>query len=327
MRIAFTGVSHWHLPLYLNPVLELADAEVVGVADPDPAVADRVAGRIGCAGWGSWREMLDSAEPEFVFVLGRHCDMAEVCRELLARRIPFAVEKPAGVDAAEVAQLAVLQARTGSFAAVPFVFRQSELMRLLESEAPGDPAVYLAFKFIAGSVDRYRGGSEWMLSRETAGGGCTLNLGIHFIDLARVLLGPDLRVTGAMMSNALEGLDVEDHGVVMLKGERGSALVETGYAYPAAHLDFDLHFSVRTRRHHFAAADDRGVAAIAVGGEPVFHPMPVSNVAYYPVFVRDVLARAARGERPVAGLDELSAAMRLVTDAYELAPLGSLTST
>jgi len=47
MRVAFIGVSHWHIPLYLDPVLALPDAEVVGVSDPSLAAAERVAARLG----------------------------------------------------------------------------------------------------------------------------------------------------------------------------------------------------------------------------------------------------------------------------------------
>jgi hypothetical protein len=34
MRVAIIGASHWHLPLYLEPLLEVPGAKVVGVSDP-----------------------------------------------------------------------------------------------------------------------------------------------------------------------------------------------------------------------------------------------------------------------------------------------------
>ena len=47
----------------------------------------------------------------------------------------------------------------------------------------------------------------------------------------------------------------------------------------------------------------------------------MTNVPWYPGFVRDVLRRAERGEKPVAGLREMRAAMTLLDDAYRIAPL------
>ena len=35
MKLAFIGASHWHLPLYLDPALEINGVQVVGVSDPD----------------------------------------------------------------------------------------------------------------------------------------------------------------------------------------------------------------------------------------------------------------------------------------------------
>ncbi len=321
MRVAFTGVSHWHLPLYLDPVLELPDVLVAGVADPDPAVAASVAERVGSRGFADWRQLLAEVEVDFVFVLGRHIDMPEVCRELIARGIPFAVEKPAGVDVASVEDLAARAEAAGAFAAVPFVFRQSRWLELIEEVRADDEPLYLSFMFVAGSIERYRGGSEWMLDRRLSGGGCLANLGVHFLDLSRLLLGADVRVAAALMSNALDGLAVEDHAAVLLRTDRGSSLVETGYIYPAPHMSFDMHFSVRTRRHHFAAKDGTGIQVITDGGEPRFHPMPMTNVDYYPVFVRDVLARVAEGRAPVADLADMVESARLLHAAYALSPL------
>ncbi len=322
MRIAFTGVSHWHLPLYLDPVLAEPGLDVVAVHDPDPAVADRVAAQTGASAWTDWRALCDQVHPDFVFVLGRHCDMAEVSHGLIDRRIPFAVEKPCGLNAAEVSALAEHAAAANAFAAVPFVLRQSEMMQAIAAAAAAEPVHYLSFKFVGGSVDRYRKtGCDWMLHRSTSGGGCLLNLGVHFLDLARVLFAEPPVVAGAVMSNALEGLDTEDHAAVLLRAGRSACLIETGYTYPAPHMTFDMHFSVRTANHYFAAKDSEALEILTAAQARDLRPMPMTNVPYYPVFVRDVVARAAAGQRPVADLADMAAVMPMVEAAYAMAPL------
>ncbi len=274
VRTAFIGVSHWHLPLYLDPALAEPGLHVVAVSDPNPAVADRVAARTGASGWTDWRAMCAQARPDFVFVLGRHCDMAEVGRHLIEQRIPFAIEKPCGLNAQEVADLAVRAAAAGAFAAVPFVLRQSQMMQAIGEAAADEPVLYLSFKFVGGSVDRYRqAGCDWMLRRSLSGGGCLLNLGVHFLDLARVLFGSARpTVAGAMMSNALDGLDTEDHAVVLLRAGARACLVEVGYTYPAPHMAFDMHFqrphgpaSFCRQGQRGAGDPDRGATARAAG--------------------------------------------------------------
>ncbi len=267
--------------------------------------------------------MCERERPGFVFVLGRHCDMAEVGRHLIAQSIPFAIEKPCGLDAAEVVDLAARAADAGAFAAVPFVLRQSRMMETIREVAAGEPVHYLSFKFVGGSVDRYRQtGCDWMLHRRTSGGGCLLNLGVHFLDLARLLFGPvQPVVTGAVMSNALDGLDTEDHAAVLLRAGAGACLIETGYTYPAPHMTFDMHFSVRTAHHHFAAKDSEALEILTQAQARTVQPMPMTNVPYYAPFVRDVVARAASGQAPVATLSDMAAVMTMVEEAYAMAPL------
>jgi predicted dehydrogenase len=321
MRLAFTGVSHWHLPLYLDPALATPGHQVVAVSDPDRAVANRVAARIGATAWTDWRAMFDRERPDFVFVLGRHCDMAEVARAAIDLGIPCAIEKPCGIDGREVADLAARAAAAGAFAAVPFVLRESRMMETIRAHAQGERVHYLSFKFIGGSVDRYRqaAGCDWMLDRRTSGGGCLLNLGVHFLDLARVLFTEPPAVTAALMSSAVDGLDTEDHAAVLLRAGSGACLIETGYTYPAPHMTFDMHFSIRTANHYFAAKDSEALEVLTTSQNRSLLPMGMTNVPYYPHFVRDVVARAARGDRPVADLSDMQATMTLVEAAYAAA--------
>ena len=48
MRVVLIGVSHWHTKFYSEPVLEMTDAAIVGVHDPDPARAAPLAEQAKC---------------------------------------------------------------------------------------------------------------------------------------------------------------------------------------------------------------------------------------------------------------------------------------
>ena len=159
-------------------------------------------------------------KPDFAFALGRHCDMADEARFLIAERIPFAMEKPCAITAADAHDIAARAAQANLFAAVPFVIRYSPLIDTIREVAAGEAVQYIVFKFVGGMVDRYHEQRvEWMLHRATAGGGPLLNLGVHFLDLCRVLL-PDtkLQVVGSAMSNNFAHLDIEDHAIVLMRG-------------------------------------------------------------------------------------------------------------
>ena len=323
MRIVLIGVSHWHTPFYAEPVLQMADAAIVGVSDPDPTRASALAARAKCPVFADYREMCAKLKPDFAFVLGRHCDMAEQARFLIDARLPFAIEKPCAVNAAEAADIARRAEAAGVFAAVPLVFRYCPLIETVRELAADEAIQYLSFKFVGGMVDRYgQQNVSWVTDRSQSGGGALLNLGIHLVDLCRVLLGNAvMEVTGAMMSNRAAGLTIEDHAVVLMHGGGASCLIETGYLYPAPNSVFDMHYSIRTERHYFAARDNASLEIVTNDRQRSVREMKLTNVFFYPQFVRDTLNRVRAGRAPIADLADNAAAVALIEKAYELSPL------
>ncbi|HEY0425997.1 MAG TPA: Gfo/Idh/MocA family oxidoreductase [Rhodopila sp.] len=321
MRIVLIGVSHWHTPFFLSPCLEMPDVAIVGVCDPDVARAEPYGAKAGCKVFTDYREMCSALRPDFAFALAQHRDMAELARFLIGERIPFAMEKPCAINAAEAAEIAALAQAAGVFAAVPYVIRYSPLVETVLSM--NEPVQYAMFKFIGGMIDRYHQQRvEWVIDRKASGGGPLLNLGVHFMDLCRVLLqGAELTVTGAMMSNHTAHLDIEDHAVVLMQGGGASCMVETGYLYPAPNSVFDLHYSIRTENHYFAARDDSTLEIVTNDRRRTTREMKLTNVHFYPVFVRDTLQRLQDGRKPIAGLADNAAAVALVEAAYAMSPL------
>jgi predicted dehydrogenase len=328
MRIVLIGVSHWHTPFYSEPVLEMGDASIVGVSDPDVSRAAPLATKAKCPAFDDYRDMCAQLNPDFAFVLGRHCDMADAARFLIASRIPFAIEKPCAINAAEALDISQRATEAGVFAAVPLVFRYCPIIDTIREVAAGEHIQYLSFKFVGGMVDRYyQQNVEWVIDRSTSGGGPLLNLGIHFVDLCRVLLGnADLTVTGAMMSNRASGLTIEDHAVMLMQGgpkggPSASCMIETGYLYPAPNSVFDMHYSIRTDKHYFAARDNSVLEIVTNDRNRTTREMKLTNVFFYPAFVRDTLRRVREGLPPIADLSDNAKAVALIEAAYAMSPL------
>ena len=324
MRIVLIGVSHWHTPFYSDPVLGMKDATIVGVSDPDAGRAAPLAAQAKCPVFSDYREMCATLQPDFAFALGRHRDMAEEGRFLIESRIPFAMEKPCAVNAAEAHDIARRAAAARVFAAVPLVMRYCPLIETIREVAAGEGIQYLSFKFVGGMVDRYHQQKvEWVIDRASSGGGPLLNLGIHHVDLCRVLLGnADLAVTGAMMSNRTAGLSIEDHAIMLMQGGGASCMVETGYLYPAPNSVFDMHYSIRTDGHYFTAHDNSTLEIVTNDRQRTTRAMKLTNAFFYTEFTHDTLRRVRDGRPPIADLADNAAAVALIEAAYAMSPLG-----
>jgi predicted dehydrogenase len=314
MKLAFIGASHWHLSLYLDPALEVPGAQVVGVSDPDSVFVAGLSERLGCAGDTDFRALCLKAKPDFVFALGRHCDMVEQARFLFEEGIPFALEKPCGLNARDVAALADLEARSGSFSSVPLVFRNGDFAARLR-EMSG--IQYMTYRFIAGFAARYQQANcDWMLDPRLSGGGCTINLAPHFLDLALLLMGDQVRVRHATMSNAAWGHPVEDYSVVTLERDADICVIETGYLFPAPTSTFDMHYAVRSPTQYLVAHDPETIEIVRNSGERELIRSLTTNVPHYRTFVFDVLERVRNGQMPLARIADMVPIMRLIDDAY-----------
>ncbi len=316
MRLAFIGASHWHLSLYLEPALDAPGTSIVGVADPDPVFIANLSAKLGCVGDVDFRELCRRTKPDFVIALGRHCDMREEAIFLIEEGIPFALEKPCGLNLREVTELAALAEKRGSFAAVPLVFRNGDFLPRLQ-EMGTEGIQYMSYRFIGGFPSRYeQANCHWMLDPSLSGGGCTINLSPHFLDLAVLLMGDEVRVRQAVMSNAAWGRPIEDYSAVTLESGTNLCLVETGYIYPAPTSTFDMHYAIRSPSRYMVAHDPETVEIVSNAGKREMVRSLTTNVPHYRTFVHDAIERVRKGRPPVAGIADMVPIMRLCEEAY-----------
>jgi predicted dehydrogenase len=319
-RVCLVEVGHWHARFYYEK-LGSQGIDVAGVSDHVPAVAERVAAELGCASYTDHRLMVERERPEFVFALGAHRDMAGIARDLLARRLPFGMEKPLGLTSAEVAPLAGEARRQGAFVAVPLTFRALPwTQKIRELEGPGSALSFLGFRFHTGPISRYyTAGCEWILTKAGAGGGCTLNLGIHFTDLFVYLTGKAPRRLWATMNNRTHGTEVEDSSLIAIETEDGtSCRIETGYPLPGGAKGRALECVLRGRQGYYEVREHE-MLWIDTDGRQHHVPGPTDQTSLYGVFIKDCVEALREGRRPVADIDDNLAAMQLVEAAYRAA--------
>lgn len=327
LRVAFTGVAHWHAHNMYEALAAESDIDLVGVSDRDPAVADSVAARLRCPAFYSHAELLEVAKPDLVYAHEIHSDMAELAGLLIAARVPFVIEKPVGLDTATVERLARAADDAGVYCDLPFVYRMSPWIdhaRRRAETLKGGPKVHHAhFKLIAGPPTRYiASGVDWMLDPARAGGGCTINLGVHFLDLFQMLVDEPVTVRTAALSYHSFKLPVEDYSTITLESESGAlATIETGYTQPISgqHRLLDFGCTMRTPTDYYQVGSfDTRITDVA-SSVTTYAGGPTVNRTYYPQYARDVVKRVRSGARPMASLWDMVRTMQLLEAAYGMA--------
>jgi predicted dehydrogenase len=318
MRIAFIGVSHWHAPMYYRPAARLAGVQIVAVSDPDPTIAARAGRELDAKVFADYRELIGEMRPDFVFAFGRHCDMPEMASTLIDEGIPFLLEKPGGLSREAVSAIRDRARAKAIYAGTGFNFRVSDLYKKIRTVIGDDPVTHASFRYIAGGPYRYREANcAWMLDPTLSGGGSTINLSIHFMDMFRTIAGCRPHEVASLMGNFTWNLPVEDYSSVILRAPNSICTIETGYTYPAKLGVFDMRFSIRTSRYYLIArSDDCLEVHRTCDGHVETFSTPVSNAYWYPVFVTESIDRFAKGQPPVADLDALVDAMEVVDAAY-----------
>ena len=321
IRIAAIEVSHWHAlndAAYLRHLVAMPDVELVAIQDSDPHLVARRAAEVGSPPtFTDYQEMLAATDPDFVVALGRHRQMAGIAHDLLDRGYPFLMEKPMGINAAEVEAVAAKAARLNAFVAVPLAQRYgpfaTRARALLAAQRFG-PLSHIYVRINRPGPARYEAWDcAWMLDPAEAGGGCLRNLGPHGLDMFLHLSGEPAQVTGAQLSRRAHELQVEDYASVMLRSASGIlGTIDVGNGFPRVGTDGEWKIAGRDA---ILTMKDGVMKLSTAEGDETFPGADVT--APYFIAVRDALDHWKRGAPPPISVHDWLHAMRLIDQAYE----------
>jgi predicted dehydrogenase len=321
IRVAAIEVSHWHAlndAAYLRHLIAMPGVELVAIQDSDASLVAKRAAEVGNPPtYTDYRKMLELTRPDFVVALGRHRQMAAIAHDLLDAGYPFLMEKPMGVSAAEVEQVAAKAVKQKAFVAVPLAQRYgafAKRARELLAEKRFGPLSHIYVRINRPAPPRYPAWDcAWMLDPVEAGGGCLRNLGPHGLDMFLYLTGEEAQVTGAQLSRRAHDCAVEDYATVMLRSASGIlGTVEVGNCFPRDGTDGEWKLAGRDA---ILTMKDNVVKLATAEGDKI---LPGADItAPYFTAVRDALDRWRQGEAPSIGVHDCLRAVRLIDQAYE----------
>ncbi|HVE28834.1 MAG TPA: Gfo/Idh/MocA family oxidoreductase [Mycobacteriales bacterium] len=172
-------------------VLSGLGARVVGVADPVPAAAGRLAADCGAAAYPHADALLDAETVDAAYVCVPPFAHGAPERAVLARRLPLFVEKPLAADRATAAELVPLVRAAGVVTGTGYHWRCLDTVQKAAELLAAAPA-----RLVTGAWLDTVPPPPWWPRRDRSGGQVVEQL-THVLDLARVLVGEVDAVWGA----------------------------------------------------------------------------------------------------------------------------------
>jgi myo-inositol 2-dehydrogenase / D-chiro-inositol 1-dehydrogenase len=254
------------------------DIEVAAVCDIDLERAVEVAALSGAQVFAGWREMLDGAALDTVWICTPPRAHAAPAIAVLDAGLALYLEKPIARSLTDAAEIVAAAARSAAVCTVGYQWRAVDVLGDLHAALAGHTVGCLVGQSVGGTQSR-----PWFLD-QAEGGGNLLERGSHHIDLARVLAGEIGAVQAAASQLRLgprpagQTGDIEDAVSVLLQFSSGALgtivvawtnddlpgryLVELTTADAALRLDLDPDFRL--------SGTSRGAPVAAVSQRPPF---------------------------------------------------------
>lgn len=188
-RIGFIGVGGI-AQRHLGVLQQFGDVELVGFADPDFTRAVEAASRFGAKAFDSATALLDGVALDAVYICIPPFAHGEAERAVIARGLPFFVEKPLSLDIGLADALADEVAAAGLITAVGYHWRYLDTVEEARRRLADNPAQLVSGYWLDSTPP-----PQWWW-HENQSGGQMVEQTTHIIDLARYLVGEVTDVFG-----------------------------------------------------------------------------------------------------------------------------------
>ena len=188
------------------------DVEIVAVCDEYESAARALAKDFGIEKvYTDYKQMLKECRPDLVSVCTPNCTHAEITIAALREGASVHVEKPVAMNAKEAQEIVKVSEETGKQVMVGlnkrFLGQTFMIQELLRGGFFGH-----IYKASCGweRSSGIPGVGRWFTNKALSGGGCLIDLGVHYLDLTMSLLGwPQIASASNYIFNNHGGLESE----------------------------------------------------------------------------------------------------------------------
>ncbi len=251
LRVGVFGLGHLHPRAYMPLFEAVPTTKVTAVMEADGSLRDAFVRDFGVRGFATVDEMLMGNRPDVAAIFLPHADCPAAAEACAAAGVHLMVEKPMAADVAGAERIVQAARRHGVKLTTGYCWRlhpvAAEFKRLIQSGVIGRP-VGAEGRCAAGRLTRYIDGhAPWMLRKARSGGGPMYNLGVHWIDLFRWMLGDEVVEASGTNVKVNTQYDIEDNSFAHLRFSKGTVVaLDISYTVPDSFPHGrDLYLAVR----------------------------------------------------------------------------------
>ncbi len=251
LRIGILGLAHLHPATYMPHFARCSKTRVVAVSETNPELRLPFAAQFGVKAYPEWQDLLAAETMDLAFIFLPHCDCAAAAVACAERGIHVVVEKPVANTSGNAARIVDACRKNQVYFSTPYVWRYHPVIRKMKEAIDSGVLgriVGCEGRCAAGGLHRYIDGkSEWMLERAKSGGGPMYNLGVHWIDLYRWLLGSEITEVIGRNVHVNQAYDIEDNSFAIATFAGGATLaLDISYTVPDSYpYGRDLYLGIR----------------------------------------------------------------------------------
>ena len=316
----------WVARDYMVPAIREAGHALVAVCDPDPAARAR-ADRLGAAVYLDVEGLAGDPAVEAVYVATPNHLHRQAVEALAARGKAVLCEKPMASTLVDAAAMVQACRAADVLYGTAFDQRHHPVHRALRGAIEAGmlgtvTTVRIVYACWLGADWNKGTGGNWRIDAAQAGGGATIDLAPHGLDLVDFLLGEPIIELRVLMQRRVQDYPVDDGGVLV--GQTASGVLAS------LHVSYNCPEGLPRRRlevlgtkGQLTATDSMGQDA---GGTLLFidgqsgeiAPVPVPNAGASP-FANQVLAFSdalRTGRHAAFSMERDLHTMRLIDEAY-----------
>ena len=222
LRVAALGMGWWS-DVLADAAKRSKEIEIVACFSRSEDKRRAFAAKYGCRAAASYQEMLEDTSIEAVVNTTPNSVHLETTRMAAAAGKHVFLDKPIANTVAEGDAIARICREAGVVLALGYQRRRESHFRWIKREI--DAGRFGRLVQAEGNISRDRLGkidlSSWRFQAAGMPGGVMLQIGIHYVDVLEMLLGPVARVSGMLAQLVLPG-DNPDVASLMLEHENGA---------------------------------------------------------------------------------------------------------